>query len=187
MSIANMLTLMRIVLIPLFFVSFYLLGEYGNLIATFIFVVAAITDWLDGYLARSYNETTKFGAFLDPFADKLLVVCALIMVIGEMHSKYFVIPAAIIITREFTISALREWMAQLGKTKKVRVAFLGKIKTGFQLVALPMLIVYKPGYPIEILYIGEFILYCSACLALWSMIFYIKAVWPDLTFRSESQ
>lgn len=180
-NIPNLLTSFRIILIPAFVMFFYFPGRIGHLLAAGIFALAAITDWFDGYLARNLNQTTKFGEFLDPVADKLMVAVALLLVVGELGSAYVAIPAAVIVGREITISALREWMAEIGKRTSVAVGFIGKIKTTVQMVAMILLLLYYPGDGIWLLIIAMILLYIAAMLTLWSMFMYLQAAWPDLT------
>ncbi|KPJ67883.1 MAG: CDP-diacylglycerol--glycerol-3-phosphate 3-phosphatidyltransferase [Coxiella sp. DG_40] len=181
MNIPLMLTYIRIVLIPAIVVVFYLPVGFAHFAAAIIFILAAITDWLDGYLARSLNQTTKLGEFLDPVADKLVVATALVIIVGEFHTAYLVIPAAIIIGREIIVSALREWMAEIGKRTSVAVSRIGKIKTVLQMVSIVLLLFYSPHRTILIIILGVLLLYIAAILTLWSMIMYLKAAWPDLT------
>ncbi len=182
-GIPNLLTLVRMLLIPAIVFTFYLPGKFGHYIATIIFVLAGITDFVDGYLARNLHQETKFGAFLDPVADKLVVAVALILVVAEVGTFYIAIPAAIIIGREITISALREWMAELGKRTSVAVSYVGKIKTLLQMLAVGMLIFYCPkcGDGHKYLIWGLILLYLAAGMTLWSMYIYLKTAWPDLT------
>ena len=183
------ITLLRILAIPFFVVCFYLPYQSGHTVAAVIFALAAFTDWLDGYLARSLAQMTKFGAFLDPVADKLLVVTALILVVGEVYyqynAKFLAIPAAIIVCREITVCALREWMAQMGRKVTLSVIWVAKMKTASQMLALLLLIAYKPYYPKYLLHTGGTLLYLAAGLTLWSMWAYLKTAWPDLTLAVE--
>lgn len=175
MTLANQLTLVRIVLIPLFVVVFYLPFEWAHFASAMIFSVAAITDWADGYVARKYNQTTPFGAFLDPVADKLMVVIALVLLVGLHHdSPWFAGAAIVIVGREIVISALREWMAELGQRASVAVSYIGKIKTTMQMTALIVLLANIP----LLLWLGYIALYSAAALTLWSMILYLRAAWP---------
>ena len=180
-NIPTLFTFFRILLIPIFVVVFYM-PPSGKAIACSIFIIAAITDWLDGFLARKLMQTSAFGQFLDPVADKLLVVVALVMVVSEYQSMFITLPAAVIIGREIAVSALREWMSQLGKRVKISVIYVAKVKTVMQLISLAMLILYTPGsYSHYILYIGSGLLIISAVLTIWSMVVYLKSAWPDLT------
>lgn len=175
MNVPNILSLVRIILIPIFVVGFYLPSGIGRIVASSIFLLACITDWLDGYLARNLNQTTKLGAFLDPVADKLIVAVALVLIVGELHGSYLAIPAAIIVGREIVVSALREWMAEIGKRTSVAVSLVGKFKTAAQMAAIVSLLLYKPGNNLTFLVLGSILLYIAAGLTLWSMIMYIKA------------
>ena len=143
-------------------------------LAALVFGLAGITDWLDGYLARKLNQTSPFGAFLDPVADKLIVACALVLVLYRHPSLYILIPALIIIGREITVSALREWMAGLGKRKTVAVSFLGKIKTTVQIIAILFLLWYQPLMGIPTFIIGVWLLIIAAVLTLISMFDYLR-------------
>ena len=177
------LTWLRIVAIPLFVAVLYFPEEWltmrqANVISMWIFILAAVTDWLDGYLARRWNQTTSFGAFLDPVADKLMVAAALIV----LTEKGIVDPFAslIIIGREITISALREWMAQVGRSKSVAVNILGKVKTVSQLVAIPFLL-YN-GVLFGLIHtnpVGRILIWIAALITLWSMVVYLKAAWAS--------
>ena len=183
----NFLTLLRIVLVPVFVIAYYLPYVWANVLATVVFVLAAITDWLDGYLARRWNQQSAFGAFLDPVADKLMVAAALIMLVadGRVHmqvidSRLFALMVVVIIGREIAISALREWMAELGKRHSVAVTVIGKAKTIGQMVAIPFLLYQQPLAGIPIFLLGELMLYAAGALTLWSMVVYLRAAWPDL-------
>ena len=182
LNLPNLVTLLRILLIPLIVGVFYLpdawLGEQGkNIAATAIFVVAAITDWLDGYLARRLNQMSAFGAFFDPVADKLVVVGALIVLL--YLNRVDMVVALIIIGREIAISALREWMAQLGQAKSVAVAFIGKLKTVLQMVAIPLLLYEDPLFDIvECHALGTVLIYVAALLTVVSMLYYLRKALP---------
>jgi CDP-diacylglycerol---glycerol-3-phosphate 3-phosphatidyltransferase len=184
MTLANQLTLTRIFLIPLFVVVFYLPFGWAHFVSSLIFSIAAITDWADGYVARKYNQTTPFGAFLDPVADKLMVVIALLLLITLHHdSAWFVAATAIIVGREIVISALREWMAGLGQRASVAVSSIGKVKTTLQMTAIIVLLMN-----IQLLLpIGFIALAGAAALTLWSMIIYLRAAWPYLLPESPDQ
>jgi CDP-diacylglycerol---glycerol-3-phosphate 3-phosphatidyltransferase len=184
----NLLTLLRIFLIPVFIAAYYLPFRWAPLLATVLFVLAALTDWLDGYLARRLNQASPFGAFLDPVADKLMVASALVLLTADpqVHSmvldqRLFAIVVLIIIGREITVSALREWMAELGERARVAVSFLGKFKTIGQMVAIPFLLYREPLFGLPVFRIGELLLYLAAGLTLWSMVIYLRAAWPSLT------
>lgn len=174
MTLANQLTLVRIVLIPLFVVVFYLPFGWAHFVSAMIFSIAAITDWADGYVARKYHQSTPFGAFLDPVADKLMVVIALVLLVDLHHSPWFSAAAIVIVGREIVISALREWMAELGQRASVAVSYIGKIKTTMQMTALIVLLADIP----LLLWVGYIALYSAAILTLWSMIIYLRAAWP---------
>lgn len=177
MTLANQLTLMRIFLIPLFVVVFYLPFSWAHLVSSAIFSIAAITDWADGYVARKYNQSTPFGAFLDPVADKLMVAIALLLLVTLHHnSVWFVVAAAVIVGREIIISALREWMAELGQRASVAVSYIGKIKTTLQMTAIIVLLMDIP----LLLPVGFIALAGAAALTLWSMVLYLRAAWPFL-------
>ncbi len=174
-NIPTYLTLLRIALIPLLAIVFYLPWDYSNVACTAIFIIAGITDWLDGYLARRMSLETAFGAFLDPVADKLMVAFVLVLLVQAEGSAYLAIPAAIIIGREITIASLREWMAEIGQRARVKVSQLGKWKTTAQMVAIGMLLYRQDflGLPINIM--GYWLLYLAAFLTLWSMVNYLVA------------
>lgn len=179
-TIPTYLTLLRIALIPLLAVIFYLPWDYSNLACTIIFLIAGFTDWLDGYLARKMNMQTAFGAFLDPVADKLMVAFVLVLVVQQEASPYLAVPAAIIIGREIAIASLREWMAEIGQRAKVKVSQLGKWKTTAQMAAVSLLL-YRDdllGLPINV--IGYWLLYLSAVLTLWSMVSYLLAAFSTI-------
>jgi cardiolipin synthase len=182
------LTWLRIVLIPVFVAVYYLPDSWlmpvaKNWTAMSIFAVAAITDWLDGFLARKLGETSAFGAFLDPVADKLMVAAALILLVQLGRAEAYL--AIIIIGREIAISALREWMAQLGKTKNVAVAFIGKVKTAAQMTAIIALLLWEPVIPgVSTPLLGGIALWVAAILTLWSMLHYLRLSAPAL--RAES-
>lgn len=185
MNIPLLLTLLRLSAIPVFGVIYFLPFPFAHPLSAIIFTVAAFTDWLDGYLARSLSQATEFGAFLDPVADKLMVGVALVFVIGEHYVAFLSIPAAIIICREILISALREWMSEIGKRASVAVTFVSKIKTVMQMIALILLLWFAPGGLRWVLYAGVALLWVAAALTVWTMIIYLKVSWPDLTLRRE--
>ncbi|MFV0276386.1 MAG: CDP-diacylglycerol--glycerol-3-phosphate 3-phosphatidyltransferase [Parahaliea sp.] len=179
LNIPNTLTLMRILLIPVLVVVFYLPFERHLLAAAGIFTAAAITDWFDGYLARKLGQMTNFGAFLDPVADKLMVAVALVLLVERHSNILFTLAACVIIGREIVISALREWMAELGKRTSVAVSYIGKIKTTFQMLAIIGLLAVDPSASDEnwLLALSYILLYTAAVLTLWSMVVYLKAAW----------
>lgn len=178
MNLPNILTLSRIVMIPVFVVIFYLPVEWRYLASALLFALAAVTDWLDGYLARKLDQFTPFGAFLDPVADKLMVAVALTVLIQEHASIVLTVPAMVIIGREIVISALREWMAEIGSRASVAVSYIGKIKTTAQMVSIILLLAGPPG--LVLAWVGTVLLYVAAILTLWSMVLYLRAAWPDL-------
>ncbi|KAA0014392.1 CDP-diacylglycerol--glycerol-3-phosphate 3-phosphatidyltransferase [Billgrantia pellis] len=179
MNIPNLLTLARIAFIPLLVVFFYLPYAWSLPVAAGLFALAAVTDWLDGYLARLWNQSTPFGAFLDPVADKVMVAVALALLIERFDSIWLTLPALVIIGREIVISALREWMAEMGKRGNVAVSWLGKVKTTLQMVALLLLLAFAPGTPLAL--VGVATLHVAALLTLWSMALYLRAAWPHLS------
>lgn len=183
-NIPNLLTFLRIALIPVFVLFFYLPVSWSYLAATIIFAAAALTDWLDGYLARRLKQVSEFGAFLDPVADKLMVVIALVLLVDVNPTPFpgllLVVPAGIIIGREIVVSALREWMAEIGERAQVAVSVIGKIKTSAQMVALLLLLYQEPIGGLPTVELGFVLLYMSAGLTLWSMGIYIRAAWPKL-------
>lgn len=183
-NLPNALTWLRIALIPMFVAVFYLPGAWvpghlANFIATALFLLASVTDWLDGWLARRLNQMSAFGAFLDPVADKLMVAAALIVLVDLNRAGVDV--ALIIIGREIAISALREWMARIGQAKEVAVAFIGKLKTTAQMVAIILLLYHDPilGWP-HTFVLGSWLLYLAAALTLWSMAHYLFMAWKTL-------
>ncbi|PYD90863.1 CDP-diacylglycerol--glycerol-3-phosphate 3-phosphatidyltransferase [Pseudomonas syringae pv. pisi] len=180
-NIPILLTWLRVALIPLVVGLFYLPVDWmtlpeRNLAATAVFIIAAVTDWFDGFLARRWNETSAFGAFLDPVADKLMVAGALLVLV--QLDRVDAIIAGIIIGREITISALREWMAQIGATRSVAVSSLGKIKTAAQMTAIPMLLFHDRLFGIDIHFWGEYLLWVAGVLTVWSMFYYLRRAWP---------
>ncbi len=174
------ITLFRIALIPLFAVVFYLPFAWANVVATIIFTLAAVTDWVDGYLARSLALESRFGAFLDPVADKLMVVVVIILLVEAHPSFWVALPSVVIVAREITISALREWMAELGSGTTVAVSYVGKVKTVIQMIALGFMIYSEPFVGLPIFTIGLTIYYVAALLTLYSMFIYLRAAWPVL-------
>ncbi len=176
MTLANQLTLLRILLIPLFVIVFFLPWKWAHFSSAMIFSIAAITDWLDGYVARKYDQSTKLGAFLDPVADKLMVVIALVLLVTLHPTMWFAVAACVIVGREIVISALREWMAELGERASVAVSYIGKIKTTLQMTAIIILLA-DIGL---LLPIGFIALFGAAVLTLWSMVLYLKAAKPVL-------
>lgn len=177
LNIPNILTSFRILLIPVFVVVYYIPISWAAPAAAFIFWLAGVTDLLDGYLARRLNQQTAFGAFLDPVADKIMVAVALVMIVEHYENLWIAIPAMIMICREIIISALREWMAELGQRASVAVSSIGKIKTAAQMFAL-FLLIWQ--YSVEMQWVGFTFLYIATGLTLWSMVVYLKAAWPLL-------
>ena len=180
MNIPNLFTLFRIILIPVIVLAFYLPIAGSNQLAAILFAIGAMTDWLDGFLARKLNQSSAFGAFLDPVADKLLVATALILIVAHHRFPFIAIPAAIIIGREIAISALREWMAEIGKRANVAVSWLGKVKTALQLIAITLLLAYEPHHGLLIGIAAYLLLIVTAVLTCWSMFLYLRAAWNDL-------
>ena len=179
MNWANLITYFRMLLIPMVVLSYYSELQYANMMAAMLFSLASLSDWLDGYLARRLNQTSEFGAFLDPVADKLLVVTVLIMLVGELNP--LLAPTIVIIAREVLISALREWMATRGHREAVAVAFSGKLKTTFQMIAIVALILVTESSPDWLLMTGFVMIYIAALLSLHSALYYFKAARPYLT------
>jgi CDP-diacylglycerol---glycerol-3-phosphate 3-phosphatidyltransferase len=186
-TLPNILTLFRIALIPIIIAVFYMPWEWHHIASAAIFAVAAGTDWLDGYLARRLNQFTPFGAFLDPVADKLIVAAALILLLETHPTPVFALPALVIISREIVISALREWMAELGSRTSVAVSYVGKIKTALQMIAIGVLLAVDPVVHPVWDQVGIFLLYIAAILTLWSMVIYLKAAWPELSRVPDSE
>ncbi|RNF83201.1 CDP-diacylglycerol--glycerol-3-phosphate 3-phosphatidyltransferase [Montanilutibacter psychrotolerans] len=180
LTVPTMLTLLRIVLIPVLVLVFYLEFKWTNFAAAFIFAFASVTDWLDGWIARRYNQFSAFGAFLDPVADKLMVAVALVITVQSHHTIWMALWAAVIIGREIAVSALREWMAELGERAVVKVAAIGKFKTIVQMVALVFLLYKEPLFGLPVFAIGEWLLAVAAILTLWSGAAYLRAAWPTL-------
>ncbi|HRX71806.1 MAG: CDP-diacylglycerol--glycerol-3-phosphate 3-phosphatidyltransferase [Gammaproteobacteria bacterium] len=178
LNLPTLLTLLRIALIPVFVGVFFLSFRGANLLCTALFGLAALTDWLDGYLARRWNQTSAFGAFLDPVADKLMVTTALVLLVQAIPTPLMAIAAAVIIGREIAISALREWMAQIGDHGRVAVSMIGKFKTTAQMVAVLLLLYREPVGLFPTLKAGLGLLVVAAVLTLWSMFHYLAAAWP---------
>ena len=184
------LTWLRVALIPVFVVLFYLPDSWlplagRNSLGALIFALAAVTDWLDGYLARKWGQTSSFGAFLDPVADKLIVAAALILLVELDRTQAWL--AMVIIGREITISALREWMAQVGERRSVAVAYIGKLKTAAQMVAILLLLYWQPIVPgIDTPMLGNFLMVIAAILTLWSMAYYLQMAGQQLRAEKKS-
>jgi CDP-diacylglycerol--glycerol-3-phosphate 3-phosphatidyltransferase len=179
-SLPNALTIGRIVAVPLFVLLFYWGGPLGDPLAALVFILAAITDWIDGYLARKLGVTTPLGEFLDPVADKLMVAIALILLVAHDPRPIIVVAAMVIVGREITVSALREWMAHLGARAKVKVSSLGKWKTIVQLVGLSLMVYRSDLFGLPIYEMGVGLLVIAAVLTLWSMVAYLQVAWPEL-------
>lgn len=199
LNLPNLLTLIRMTAIPLLVFIFYLPYQFSHVLAAFIFVLASFTDWLDGYLARTLNLTTRLGAFLDPLADKLMVSTALVMLVAEPRFQFIstehttiglpamllTIPAAIIVAREIIVSGLREWMAEIGKRASVSVSYLGKLKTTVQMFSLTVLLYCGNDTSAWIIGLGYLLLYFASVLTIWSMVIYLRAAFRENAF-SES-
>lgn len=182
-NLPNILTLSRIVMIPIMLALFFTPFEWARYVCVVIFALASFTDWLDGYLARKHNQTSNFGAFLDPVADKLMVATALILVVFDQPHWFLVICAAVIVGREILVSALREWMAEAGDRSSVAVSQLAKIKTTVQMVAIGLLLWRTDFYGLPINMLGYIALGLSALLAVITMVDYLKIAWPVLTSK----
>ena len=180
LNLPNTLTWIRISLIPLIVLVFYLPYAWSGPVAAIIFSLAGITDWLDGYFARRLNQASAFGAFLDPVADKLLVVMAMVLLAANHTSIWFVLPTAVIIAREVFVSALREWMANSNKRNLVKVGYIGKVKTTVQMVGITILLATNAASAQSIVWLGYFLIYISAVFSLWSMVSYLRAALPTL-------
>ncbi len=188
-NLPNYLTAFRIILIPVFIIVFYLPFSFSYVASAVVFALACATDWFDGYLARRLDLISPWGEFLDPVADKLVIATALVLLVGQEHLSFITIPAAIIIGREIVISALREWMAEIGKRTHVTVSMIGKWKTLIQMFAVFFLLLHRPEGSWITALLGYGSLYLAAILTLWSMTMYIQAAWPQLgiTFHSKKE
>lgn len=185
LNIPIALTWLRIAMIPLIVALFYLPDSWfiaRDTLAAVAFIVAAVTDWLDGWLARRWNQTSSFGAFLDPVADKLMVVASLLILMNL--GRVDMIIALVIIGRELTISALREWMAKIGASSSVAVHWLGKFKTAAQMVAIPCLLYWRPLFGVSTKLVGTILIIVAAILTVWSMCYYLKKAWPEIQARN---
>lgn len=185
LNVPNTLTTIRITLIPIFVLVYCLPFRVTQIIAGLIFFIAGATDYLDGYLARYLGQSSRLGEFLDPVADKLLVTTALVLLVADPLLPYISIPAAIIIGREIAISALREWMADLGQQERTRVNWLGKVKTFFQMLAIFLLILIDPPNHYTAMVISYVCLYIAAALTLYSMYIYLHAAYHSVSFHLE--
>jgi len=188
MNLPIALTWLRIAMIPLLVALFYIPSAWISVplrdtVAAAAFIVAALTDWFDGWLARRWNQTSSFGAFLDPVADKLMVSAALLILLDLSRVDAFI--ALIIIGREITISALREWMAKIGASGSVAVHWLGKFKTAAQMIAIPCLLYWRPLYGLRVDIIGEWLIIIAAVLTVWSMCYYLRRAWPEIRDKSD--
>ncbi len=181
LTVPTALTLFRIVLIPIFILLFYLPTPLGAKMAALVFALASITDWFDGYLARVLQQESSFGAFLDPVADKLIVAAAIVLIVQADPRALVAIPSIIIVSREIAVSALREWMAEVGEKAAVKVSFIGKAKTTVQMFALVFLIWQQDLWGLPIYNIGLVLYFVAAILTLYSMFCYLQAAWPTLT------
>ncbi|MCE9678839.1 CDP-diacylglycerol--glycerol-3-phosphate 3-phosphatidyltransferase [Shewanella sp. AS1] len=177
------LTLFRLVLLPVFVIFFYTNYSWSPFAAAFVFWLAAVTDALDGYAARKLKQSTRFGAFLDPVADKIMVTTALVLLVEQYDSVWLTLPALFMIGREIVISALREWMAEIGKRGAVAVSWIGKYKTAAQMLAIIGLIWQPNDF---LIYVAMTLLYIAAILTFWSMVSYVMAAWSDLTDESNN-
>lgn len=182
-DLPNVLTLSRIALIPILVVIFYMPFEWAHHFSAFLFALASFTDWLDGYLARRMGKLSPFGAFLDPVADKLLVASTLLLLVGSKDINYITLPAIVIVGREIVISALREWMSELGSRASLTVSYVGKVKTALQMTALFLLLAFHPLHSAWGK-LGFVLLYLAAILTIWSMVAYLSIAWPQLTKKS---
>ena len=179
MNLPNFLTILRVVLIPVLVLVWFIPSKYAGEISALVFLTAAATDWLDGWLARRWKQESAFGAFLDPVADKLMVAAALVLLVDAFDSMLVTLSAVVIIGREIVVSALREWMSEIGQRAHVAVSWLGKIKTATQMLAITVCL----ALPVDetLLHPGLWILVIAALLTLWSMGTYLKAAWPHLS------
>jgi CDP-diacylglycerol---glycerol-3-phosphate 3-phosphatidyltransferase len=186
-NLPTWLTLFRVMLLPVMVAVFYVPFRGHNLTAAVVFVLAGFTDWLDGYLARRMNQTSAFGAFLDPVADKLMVAVTLFLLVeshrGGWPGIVMAVTASVIVGREISVSALREWMAQIGEHATVKVAFIGKLKTVAQMVALVVLLLQHDAETLRLYHIGEALLVIAGILTIWSGVGYLRAAWPS--FRDD--
>ena len=174
LNIPNTLTILRISLIPIFIIVFYIPWKFHYAASSIVFILASVTDYLDGYLARKLQQESAFGKFLDPVADKLIIAVALVLLAEEQASCWFTIPAIVIVCREIAVSALREWMADVGNRTNVAVSWLGKLKTALQMIAICMLLAIPPSFS-NMLFVAYICLYLAVILTIWSMIVYLWA------------
>jgi len=186
-TVPNILTLFRILLVPVMVIAYYLPYKGTNVVAAAMFAAGAITDWLDGWIARKYGQTSSFGEFLDPVADKVTVTVALFLIVQTDPSPLMAIVGAIIVGREIAISALREWMAEVGQRKKVRVVALAKFKTILQMVAIVILFYRHDFVGVKMYRVGQGLLIAAAALTIWSGFMYIRAAWPHIQAHDEGR
>jgi CDP-diacylglycerol--glycerol-3-phosphate 3-phosphatidyltransferase len=180
LTFPTILTLFRIALLPVMVVVFYAGFRGANIAAALIFTTAAVTDWLDGWVARRFDQYSRFGAFLDPVADKLMVAVTLFLLVQNNPKPLLAITSAVIVGREIAISALREWMAEIGARGLVKVAFLGKLKTLMQIVAIVVLLYQHESASFRLFHVGETLLVVAAALTIWSGFDYLRAAWPAM-------
>lgn len=180
MNLANFFTVLRVLMIPVFMGIYYVEFPWHRLLAAFVFILACLTDWLDGHIARRFNQTSRFGAFLDPVADKMLVTITLVILAASYPSPWYVIPAAVIVAREVMVSALREWMAEHGQRDAVAVGKAGKVKTTFQMIAITVLLTTDPQGPLLLWAGGYALINIAAALTLSSLFNYLRSAWPLL-------
>ena len=192
LTIPNILTLARIIAIPVFIIAYFLSPDQKNTVAVAIFVLAALTDWLDGFLARKLKEVSPFGAFLDPVADKLIVCTALVLLVSDdnvssqvLFQSIFTISVIIIVGREVSVVALREWMAEKGQRASIATSYLSKSKTFLQMLAIILLLYGQSINEFPTLVVGELLLYIAAALTIWTMFLYLRNAWPILTSKEE--
>lgn len=182
-NIPNILTLIRIIMIPIFIVVFYLPNNIHYFLSASVFVLACFTDWLDGFLARKLKQESQLGEFLDPVADKLIVASALVLLVQSHATIWLAIPAVVIVCREILISALREWMAELGKRTSIAVSYVGKVKTTFQMVAIIIFLTQPPKSVGWIMYTGYVLLYIAVILTIWSMLSYVATSFKIINIK----
>jgi CDP-diacylglycerol--glycerol-3-phosphate 3-phosphatidyltransferase len=180
MNLANFFTVLRVLMIPLFMGLYYVEFPGHHVLAAFVFILACVTDWLDGHVARKYNQCSRFGAFLDPVADKMLVTITLVILAASYPSPWYVVPAAVIVAREVMVSALREWMAEQRQRDAVAVGNIGKVKTTFQMIAIGVLLTTDPSGPVLLWGLGYLLINVAAVLTLWSLWTYLRSAWPLL-------
>src|SRR5436190_3330678 len=180
LTVPTILTLFRIALLPVMVIVFYAPFKGANVVAAAIFLAAGLTDWLDGWLARRFHSMSAFGAFLDPVADKLMVAVTLFLLVQDNPTPLMAMTSAVIVGREITISALREWMSEIGQRTRVNVAGIGKFKTIMQIVALTVLLYQHDFEEFRLYYVGETLLVAAAAMTIWSAFIYLRAAWPAM-------